>query len=625
MKNLHHHLHALPLNQHHTFLSPDTQILHLLKNGALSQALNLLNTSQPTLSLKPVIYASLLQTCVKTSSFHHGTSVHAHVLKSGLHSDRFVGNSLLTLYFKLSPGPHLSQARKLFDSLSIKDVISWTSLISGYTRSGLPHQSISLFHQMLTFPIQPNAFTLSSVVKACSQLNNLTLGRCFHSMVITRGFDSNTVVSCSLIDMYGWSRAVEDAQRVFDDLPEKDDVFCWTAIVSTFTRNDMFKEALKLFYVMQRVRGLVPDGFTFGTVLTACANLGLLRQGKEVHAKVVGLGFGGNVVVESSLLDMYGKCGSVRHSRIVFDRLSDDKNSVTWTAMLGVYCQNKEYQNVLDLVRERGVLDFYGFGIVLRACSGLAAVNHGKEVHCKYVRNGGWKDVIIESALVDLYAKCGMVDFARTVFAHMEVRNLITWNSMISGFAQNGNGVEALVLFEDMIKEGIIPDSITFVAVLFACSHAGLVDEGRRFFALMGEYGIKPVVEHYNCMIDLLGRAEFIEEAECLLENADCKYDKSLWAALLGACTKCSDYDTAERIAKKMIELEPNFHLSYVLLGNIYREVGRWDDALEIRKLMEDRGVKKLPGKSWIDSENRKGSHVNACTGKGDSSMREAI
>jgi pentatricopeptide repeat protein len=293
--------------------------------------------------------------------------------------------------------------------------------------------------------------------------------------------------------------------------------------------------------------------------------------------------------------------------------LSDEKNHVSWTAMLGVYCQNKEYQNVLDLVRERGDLDFYAFGIVLRACSGLAAVNHGKEVHCMYVRKGGWKDVIIESALVDLYAKCGMVDFACTMFERMEVRNLITWNSMISGFAQNGRGVVALVLFEDMIKEGIKPDSITFVAVLFACSHAGLVDEGRRFFTLMGEYGIKPVVEHYNCMIDLLGRAGFIDEAECLLESADCRYDKSLWAALLGACTKCSDYITAERIAKKMIELEPDFHLSYVLLNNIYREVGRWDDALEIRKLMENRGVKKMAGKSWIDGQNRKGSHMNVC------------
>lgn len=466
---------------------------------------------------------------------------------------------------------------------------------------------------MLAFPIQPNAFTLSSVIKACSTLNDVNLGRCFHSMVLTRGFDWNTVVSCSLIDMYGWNRAVDDARRVFDEMFVKDDVFCWTSIISCFTRNDMFKEALKFFYVMNRVCGVVPDGYTFGTILTACANLGLLRQGKEVHGKVVGLGFGGNVVVESSLLDMYGKCGCVRHSRIVFDRLSDEKNNVSWTAMLGVYCQNKDYQNVLDLVRERGDLNFYAFGIVLRACSGLAAVNHGKEVHCMYVRKGGSKDVIIESALVDLYAKCGMVDFACTMFASMEVRNLITWNSMISGFAQNGRGVEALALFEDMIKEGIKPDSITFVAVLFACSHAGLVDEGRRFFTLMGEYGIKPVVEHYNCMIDLLGRAGFIGEAECLLENADCRYNKSLWAALLGACTKCSDYRTAERVAKKMIELEPDFHLSYVLLNNIYREVGRWDDALEIRKLMEDRGVKKMAGKSWIDSQNRKGSHVNVC------------
>lgn len=432
--------------------------------------------------------------------------------------------------------------------------------------------------------------------------------------------------------MYGWSRAAGDARRVFDELPESDDdLVCWTAVISAFTRNDMFKEAMRLFYVVHRDRRLVPDAFTFGTVLAACANLGLLKQGKEVHGMVVSLGVSGNVVVESSLLDMYGKCGSVKHSRIVFDRLSD-KNSVSCTAMLSTYCQNKEYEAVLDLVREWGIADLYGFGTVLRACSGLAAVKQGKEVHCKYVRKGGWKDVIIESALVDLYAKCGCVDFARSVFESMEVRNLITWNTMISGLAQNGRGKEALALFEVMIKDGIKPDYISFVAVLFACSHTGFVDEGRRYFALMkGEYGMEPAVEHYNCMVDLLGRAEFIEEAESLLENADCGQDRSsLWAVLLGACTKCSDHVTAERVAKRMIELDPDFHLSYVLLGNIYREVGRWNDALEIRKLMEDRGVKKLPGKSWVDSENRKGSRFDLASvsvvGKNSvSSMREAV
>ncbi|KAF1892477.1 hypothetical protein Lal_00010943 [Lupinus albus] len=589
-----------------------SQILQYSKDGSLPQALKLLNTlnknSSSHLNVKPVLYASLLQTCIKTTSFTHGTQLHAHVLKSGLQNDRFVGNSLLSLYFKLSP--RISEARRVFDKLYVKDVISWTSMISGYVKVGEHHESLQLFFEMVDLGVEPNGFTLSSVIKACSELGYLKLGRCFHGVVINHGFDCNNVIISALIDMYGRNHAVGDARKLFDELPEPDAV-CWTSVISAFARNDMFKEALDFFYVMHMDRGLESDGFTFGTLLAACANLGWLRQGKEVHAKVVTSGICGNVVVDSSLLDMYGKCGLVQWSRSIFDRMSF-KNSVSWSAMLGVYCQNGECETVLNLVRERTVADLYSFGTIIRACSGLAAVRQGKEVHCQYVRKGGCGDVIVESAMVDLYAKCGCVDFAYRLFLNMQVRNLITWNSMIGGFAQNGRGEEALALFEDMIKEGVKPDYITFINVLFACSHTGLIDQGRKYFASMTEeYEIKPGVEHYNCMVDLLGRAELIEEAESLLENADCRHDQSLWAVLLGACTKCSDYLTAERVARKMIELDPNFHLSYVLLGNIYRAVGRWNDALEIRKLMEDRGVKKIPGKSWVDNENQKGSRLD--------------
>lgn len=498
----------------------------------------------------------------------------------------------------------------MFDGLFVKDVVSWSSMISGYIRVEKPQNSLRLFWEMRESGVEPNGFSLSAVIKACSELGDLKLGRCLHGVVISRGFDSNHVMSSALIDMYGRNHGVQDARKLFDEMLEPDAI-CWTSVISAFTRNDLFKEALGFFYVMHRDHGLSPDGFTFGTVLTACANLGRLRQGKEVHAKVITSGLCGNVVVESSLVDMYGKCGSVSESKSVFDGMSH-RNSISWSAMLGVYCQNKQYDTVINLVREMKEVDLYNFGTILRTCSGLAAVRQGKEVHCQYVRRGSWRDVIVESALVDLYAKCGCIEFAHRLFLLMPVKNLITWNSMIGGFAQNGRGREALALFDEMIKEGMKPDYITFIAVLFACSHTGLVDQGRKYFASMTkEYGIKHGVEHYTCMIDLLGRAELIDEAENLLENADCRYDPSLWAVLLGACTKCSDSITAERIAKKMIEVVPDFHLSYVLLGNIYRSVGRWNDALEIRKLMEDRGVKKMPGKSWIETESQFGSSLH--------------
>ncbi|KAA8524463.1 hypothetical protein F0562_010886 [Nyssa sinensis] len=567
----------------------ESEILEHCKSGFLLEALRLLNSiGSGEISVKPILYASLLQTCTKVHSFNHGLQIHSHVIKSGLETDRFVGNSLLALYFKL--GTNYSETRRVFDSLFVKDVISWSSMISGYIRVGKPRNSLDLFWEMLDFGVEPNGFTLSSVIKACSELGDLNLGRCFHGLVFRRGFDWNLVISSSLIDMYGRNYASEDARRLFDELPEPDAI-CWTSVISAFTRNDLFQEALEFFYLMQRDYGLLPDCFTFGTVLTACGNLGRLRQGKEVHAKVITAGILGNVVVESSLVDMYGKCGLVDESQCVFDRMTI-KNSVSCCALIGGYCQKGDFDTVIELFRMMKEVDLYSFGTVLRACAGLAAVRQGKEVHCQYLRKGGWRDVIVESALVDLYAKCGCVDFAYRIFVQMQVRNLITWNSMICGFAQNGRGGEALRMFNDMVKKQIEPDYISFIGVLFACSHTGLVDQGREYFVSMTEKcGIKAGIEHYNCMVDLLGRAGQIEEAENLIQKTDFRDDSSLWETLLGACTTSTNSVAAERIARKMMELQPDYHLSYVLLANVYRAVGRWNDALKIRRLMQDRGV----------------------------------
>ncbi|KAF6167663.1 hypothetical protein GIB67_031246 [Kingdonia uniflora] len=591
-------------------LNPESQILHFCKSGSLYAALRLVNSTDPReISIKPVVYASLLQTCVKAVSFSHGLQIHSHLVKSGLDSDRFVGNSLLSVYFKLCAD--FKETQRVFENLIDKDVISWTSMITGYMRVGKPRGSIEVYLRMLEFGVEPNAFTLSAVIKACSNIGDLKLGRCFHGVVLGRGFDCDEVIASALIDMYGRNFGIEEARLLFDEMPEPDGI-CWTTLISVLTRNDHFEEALKFFYFMHRDYRLVADEFTFGTILTACGNLGRAKQGKQVHGKVVMSGIGANVVVESSLVDMYGKCGLVADSRGVFDRMLK-KNAVSWCALLGSYCQNGEFKAVLEIFRKmEKESDMYSFGTVLRACAGLAAVRQGKEVHCQYLRRGGWRDVIVESALVDLYAKCGVIDYTQRLFAEVRVRNVITWNSMICGFAQNGRGKEALMMFTNMVEEeGIMPDYISFIGVLFACSHTGLVDQGREYFVSMSKkYSIEAGIEHYTCMVDLLGRAGKLEEAENLLRTSNLRDDSSLWASLLGACATSSDLVVAERVAKKMMDMEPDYHLSYVLLGNVYSAIGRWDDALNIRTLMKDRGIKKTPGKSWIDAKSNLSSYV---------------
>lgn len=489
----------------------------------------------------------------------------------------------------------------MFDGLFYKDVVSWSSIISGYTRVGKPGLSIALYMEMVGFGVEPNGFTLSAVIKACAELGELRLGKCFHAVVIKCGFEFNLVIASALIDMYGRNYESGDSQNLFDELIEPDAI-CWTSVISAYTRNDLYEKAVGFFYRMHRKGGLFLDGFTFGSLLTALGNLGWLKHSRQVHAKAITAGFSGNVFIESSLVDMYAKCGLVNESQIVFDRMIE-KNAVSWCALLGGYCQKGDFEKVVELFRHMEEVDLYSFGTVLRACAGMAAVRPGKEVHCQYLRRGGWRDVIVESALVDLYAKCGCVDFAFRIFSQMPVRNLITWNSMISGFAQNGRGGEAIKMFTEMIYLGVKPDRISFVSVLFACSHSGLLDQGRQYFVSMTDsYGIKAEISHYSCMVDLLGRAGKIEEAENLINSSEFSNDSSLWAALLGSCTTGINPMVAERIAKKMMELKPDYHLSYVLLANIYREVGRWNDALELWRQMQDKKVKKMPGRSWVET-----------------------
>lgn len=577
----------------------ESKIFDFCKSGALLDAIHLLNSTDVAteISVKPILYAKLLQTSTKVRSFTHGLQIHAHVVKSGLENDRFVGNCLLAVYFKLAPD--FRETRRVFEGLFFKDAISWTSMISGYIRVGKYRSSLDMFWEMLDSGTEPNGFTLSAVIKACSEIGELRLGRSFHGVVLRRGLGSSNVISSALIDFYGSNYRAFDARQVFDEMHQPDAI-CWTTVISALTKNDFYNESLGYFYSMQRSHDLNLDEFTFGTVLTACSNLKRLKQGKQVHAKVIVSGLRDNVVVGSSLVDMYGKCSLLNLSQNVFDRMPK-KNSVSWSALLGAYCQNNDHESVIRTFREMDCVDLYCFGTVLRACAGLAAVRLGKEVHCQYVRRDSRGDVIIESALVDLYAKSGYIDFARSIFTHMPVKNLITWNAMINGFAQNGRGEEAVSIFEEMINSGMNPDGISFIGVLYACGCTGLVDKGRRYFALMvEEYGIKPQKEHYNCVVDLLGRAGLLEEAESLIENADCRDDSSLWTILLGACTASTNSSTAERIARKTIKLAPDYHLSYVLLANVYKAVGRWNDALKIRKLMMNRGVKKMPGKSWM-------------------------
>ncbi|EER88637.1 pentatricopeptide repeat-containing protein At1g03540 [Sorghum bicolor] len=536
-----------------------------------------------------------------------GYCLHARAARAGLLADRYLANALLAFYVRLPD--HLPHALKAFDDLPRRDVVAHSSVLAAFLRAGLPRRALLQLRTMASGgcgtddddDVAPRAHALSASAKACAVLRDLRAGACVHGTVVVRGYGDDGVVLSALVDMYGHSGAPGDARRAFEEMRAPDGI-CYTSLISAFVRNDWFNEALLWFRAMVVADGVWPDGCTFGSVMTALGNLKRARQGREAHAQVVTRGLCGNVIVESSTLDMYAKCGMMVDARKVFDRMKV-RNAVSWCALLGGYCQSGMHEKVLSLFRQMYMEDddWYSFGTLLRSCSGLSAVKLGKEIHCRFMRMRGCRDVIVESALVDLYAKCGVVEYAYRVFERSSVRNMITWNAMICGCAQNGHAERAISLFNEMLREGVKPDYISFIGVLFACSHTGMVEEGRNYFNSMSKvYGIPPGIEHYNCIVDLLSRVEFLEEAEDLVNKSPFRDDSSLWAAILGACATHTNPDVAVRVAKKMMELEPHFHLSYVLLENVYRTIGRWEDAVEVRRVMKSRKVKKEAGTSRI-------------------------
>ncbi|KAK6142526.1 hypothetical protein DH2020_022874 [Rehmannia glutinosa] len=292
------------LRRHYTSLahshthSTASQLIHLCRAGSVPDAITLLSYINSTPDLqhvvsKPIVYATIVHACTKSFRFTVGLQLHCHLIKSGLETDRFVGNSLLALYFKL--GSDFNDTRKFFDGLSYKDVVSWSSMISGYIRVGRPRNAIQLYLEMLDFGIEPNAFTLSAVIKACSEVGDLKFGKCLHGVVVRCGFECNEVIVAALIDMYGRSCRPSDCRQLFDEMVEPDAVCC-TSVISALTRCDLYQEALGMFHLMFRKYGFLPDWFTFGSAFTALGNLERLKQGKEVHAQVVTGGFHGECV-----------------------------------------------------------------------------------------------------------------------------------------------------------------------------------------------------------------------------------------------------------------------------------------------------------------------------------------
>eukprot|EP01018_Ginkgo_biloba_P019138 Gb_38417 [translate_table: standard] len=445
--------------------------------------------------------------------------------------------------------------------------------------------------------------TYSFLLQACTnaqQLNQL------HVHILKIGRDQNMKLLTKLVNMYATHGSMDSARLLFDKTCTRD-LFLWNAMIIGYVNNGPCEEALAFYYQMKSI-GIQPDKFSFPFVIKACASLSALQKGMEIHDDIVRSGFESDIFVETALVAMYAKCGIIELARKLFDKMSK-RDLVTWSAMIAGYSQNDQPNEALTLFSEMQQRDLKPDLVtivsVLPACARLSALQRGKQIHGFIIRNEFETD-ILGTALVDMYAKCGSIDIARQLFDKMPKRDVVSWNAMIVGYGMHGHGEDALTLFCQMHETGTKPDHTTFIGVLSACSRAGLVEEGRRYFRCMSrDYCITPKVEHYTCLVDLLGRAGHLDEAQNVIKEMPLQPNADVWGALLGACRIHFNIMLAEHVAESLFKLEPKNCGHYVLLSNIYAEAGRWNDVAKVRIMMRNKGLKKTAGCSWIELNNK--------------------
>ncbi|KAM1378109.1 hypothetical protein ACFX13_040246 [Malus domestica] len=623
-------------------------------SGLLHDVLNLYHRMQ-MLGWRPdhYTYPFVLKACGELRSFWRGSSVHASVFANGFESNVFVCNALVAMYGRCGA---LDDARKVFDELSergIGDAVSWNSIVAAYVQSGDSSNVLKMFDRMMgDFSVRPDAVSIVNVLPACASDGKPMWGKQIHGYAIRNGLFEDVFVGNAVVDMYAKCEMMEEARKVFDRMKVKD-VVSWNAMVTGYSQIGKYEDAIGLFEKMgeenielnvvtwsaviagyaQRGHGYEaldvfrqmqacsskPNIVTLVSLLSGCASAGALIQGKETHCYAIkwildleGNDPGNDMMVINGLIDMYTKCKSPKVARMMFDNIEPKtRNVATWTVMIGGYAQHGEANEALELfyqmLRKDCSLKPNAFTIscALMACARLGALRSGKQIHAFIVRNQcDSGKLFVANCLVDMYSKSGDIDAARVVFDYMQQRNAVSWTSLMTGYGMHGRGEEALQVFGGMMGVGLVPDGVTFVVVLYACSHSGMVDEGTRYFNSMSQdFGIVPGAEHYACMVDLLGRAGRLDDALKMIKDMPMQPTPIVWVALLSACRTRGNVELGEYAAQRLSEIESENDGSYTLLSNIYANARRWKDVARIRSLMRNTGIKKRPGCSWVQGK----------------------
>ncbi|KAJ7521161.1 hypothetical protein O6H91_19G040600 [Diphasiastrum complanatum] len=565
-------------------------------------------------SIRPnkVTFLIILKACSR--SMHNKISkakvIHSSILEFGLEKDVLVATALVKMYGSCGL---LKEASNIFNNIVERDVVSWNTMIGAYADHGHTKEAMILFQEMQKEGFIPDKVTFVNVLNACSASGHpyLKYGKMIHHQLAqyTYDYESNVVIGTVLLNMYDTCGSVEGAREVFSKMPTRN-VVSWNAMIGAVARRGLEKEASQLLSQMQW-EGVKPDKISFLHILSACSSSGLssLDVGELIHAAVVNNGLECDVVVGTAIVRMYSKCKSLEDACSIFIKMPL-RDVFCWNVMIAACNEHSQFRRTLKLfqlmLKEGTKPDNFTFVGVLDACAGLAALEDGKLIYAHFTNLGFAHDMVVGNAIVNMFAKCGNLKEAQTFFDKMPKRNTISWNTIIEAHANHGHGKQALRLFRAMHREGVKPDASTFTSVLSACSHAGLVAEGHQCFtSISTDYGLTLLSRHYGCMIDLLGRAGKLDEAENLIRKMPMQADAVIWMTLLGACRVHDDVERGICAAESCINADPKHDAPYVVLANIYASAGRWDDVAKIRRIMEERGIKKEPGWSCIEVRSK--------------------
>lgn len=647
-------------------------------------------------------FSSVLRSCAALGEFNHGLCTQSYMIKRGFELNPVLGSTLIELYSKCGK---TEEAFKVFKNMKSGDIISWTTMISSFVEARNWSKALELYLLMIKAGIFPNEFAFTKVLAASSFIS-LECGKSVHTHMIMLEIKLNLILKTALVDMYAKSQKMEDALKVMNQTPESD-VFLWTAVISGFNQSLEFNKAISAFCVMEAL-GIKPNNFTYAGILNSCSSMNELKLGVQIHSRVILARLEDDISVANALVDMYMNCSNTVEDALRAFREINSPNIISWTSLIAGYAKHgleqqalqafaqmrtlgvkpnsftlssilcemkslKQIRNIQgyiiktnahsDIVVANALLDAYAvlgmvndaldvvlvmdhrdiitytslvtrlnqmgdhekalkiinimcndddddvkmdgfsFAAFLSASASLAAIEPGKQLHGFSIKSGLSSNILVSNGLVDMYGKCGSINEAVNAFREIMEPDLVSWNGLINGFASNGHISSALSTFEDMKLKGIEPDSITYLLVLFACSHGGLIDLGLQYFQSINLQFLH--LDHYICLVDLLGRAGRLAEAMDVINTMPFDPNALIYKTLLGACKLHKNIYLAEDIARRGLQLDPCDPAFYVILANTYDECEQSDLGEKTRMMMRERGLKKNPGHSWMEIRNK--------------------